>query len=100
MAYGDTEGINRYLGLGSLGPPSYSGMSQRKHAKLSNVCWRFNGVGRCRQNCRFRHACDQCRENSLRIDYCMSAPTSQPPATQLGVNSVGVVASAAGSGRR
>lgn len=90
MSYGDIEGINRYLGLGSLRPPSYSNPPQRRQAsKSSNVCWRYNGLGRCRQNCGFRHVCDHCGDNHPRVDCRLPAPPSQPPTSQVGTGQVG-----------
>lgn len=76
MTYGDNEGINRYLGLGSLRPVTNPVNYQKKQQpKSANVCWRFNGLGRCRSNCRFRHACDYCGEGHPCIE-CRSSGTS------------------------
>lgn len=47
MTYGDSEGINRYLGLGSLRSVSNPVTYEKKQVKSSNICWRFNGMGRC-----------------------------------------------------
>lgn len=77
MGYGDLEGINRYLGVGSLRSMSSATGNTGKHqAKSSNICWRFNSLGRCRQGCRFRHSCDVCGESHPRIE-CITASASQ-----------------------
>lgn len=70
MCYGDQEGINRYLGVGSLRnvTNNQAGVASRRQGKPQGICWRFNGLGRCRQNCRFKHVCDACGDTHSRID--------------------------------
>lgn len=68
MNYGDSEGINRYLGVGSLRAMSTAGGGFKKSvARSQGVCRRYNRIGRCRQSCKFRHVCDSCGEPHPKI---------------------------------
>lgn len=63
-----SEGLDRYLGVGSLRQNQNQYVGCKRSIKSSNVCWHYNGLGHCRQGCRFRHNCDLCGESHPRIE--------------------------------
>lgn len=82
MSSGDMEGINRYLGVGSLRSYQGGGATNKKAVK-------------------FRHACDFCGESYPRID-CVSAPQPGAPAgnSQIGSGLVSHTSQVGGGTRR
>lgn len=90
MSYGDSESINRYLGLGSLRPnTSNVGGLRRNQGKSQGICWRYNGLGKCRQSCRFRHACGACGEPHPKIECPVASHSQGSTQTQGTVSSGG-----------